>query len=324
MPPAGSMYKLFDQFAATVDFENEHLCGPKKIALPQYGSDSKRWEDRVEGDDENGTPDASKKSLDTCTTVIWPVALKHGSFFCDRYGNKACDIEFVKGLQIVELGAGVGILGVILAHLGVDIVKKVVISDQSKECCQKSIDYLEAKGKSTDQSLVSTEAAQASLQASSRLEARVIRWGVEKDIEKNEMAGLESLIDSADIVVAADVIYCQGAEIMQALAWTMKKCLKKKKEALYRHKTEGGQIREVKQKKGEENNVNGFGTVESFEIPNEPHILLSKEFRGDWFTLVEFTDACEAEGIAVKQVIELPKLEEDDALEYLLYVLVLK
>ncbi|CAD7936529.1 unnamed protein product [Amoebophrya sp. A120] len=104
-------------------------------------------------------------------------------------------------VRCIELGTGTGLVGIVLAHLGAE----VVLTDQTLDLARENIELQPEK-------------------ARARLNARELVWGE---------TALDPVRDrhGYDLVVASDVICHQGKEVMQVLVATISSLLSRSSEA---------------------------------------------------------------------------------------------
>ena len=133
----------------------------------------------------------SDKFVMGTSSVIWPPALLFSKHLCRNS-------SLVKGKRCVELGAGVGLVGMVAAALGAD----VVMTD-----LEAGLPLLEVNAAR------STAAA-----VGGSIKVAELFWGNEQHIDA---LGRHTF----DVVLATDVIYHQGADVMTALVHSISELL---------------------------------------------------------------------------------------------------
>ena len=133
----------------------------------------------------------SEKFVMGTSSVIWPPALLFSKHLCRNS-------SLVKGKRCVELGAGVGLVGMVAAALGAD----VVMTD-----LEAGLPLLEVNAAR------STAAA-----VGGSIKVAELFWGNEQHIDA---LGRYTF----DVVLATDVIYHQGADVMTALVHSISELL---------------------------------------------------------------------------------------------------
>ena len=133
----------------------------------------------------------SDKFVMGTSSVIWPPALLFSKHLCRNS-------SLVKGKRCVELGAGVGLVGMVVAALGAD----VVMTD-----LEAGLPLLEVNAAR------STAAA-----VGGSIKVAELFWGNEQHIDA---LGRYTF----DVVLATDVIYHQGADVMTALVHSISELL---------------------------------------------------------------------------------------------------
>ena len=133
----------------------------------------------------------SDKFVMGTSSVIWPPALLFSKHLCRNS-------SLVKGKRCVELGAGVGLVGMVAAALGAD----VVMTD-----LEAGLPLLEVNAAR------STAAA-----VGGSIKVAELFWGNEQHIDA---LGRYTF----DVVLATDVIYHQGADVMTALVHSISELL---------------------------------------------------------------------------------------------------
>ena len=133
----------------------------------------------------------SEKFVMGTSSVIWPPALLFSKHLCRTS-------SLVKGKRCVELGAGVGLVGMVAAALGAD----VVMTD-----LEAGLPLLEVNAAR------STAAA-----VGGSIKVAELFWGNEQHIDA---LGRHTF----DVVLATDVIYHQGADVMTALVHSISELL---------------------------------------------------------------------------------------------------
>mmetsp|Transcript_27789 Transcript_27789/g.84830 ORF Transcript_27789/g.84830 Transcript_27789/m.84830 type:complete len:246 (+) Transcript_27789:113-850(+) len=181
MANVGAVHNV-DQRARIVRFEHTALGSLSPIECEQHGSDSQAFV--------SGT-----------SSVIWPVALLLAKHLCDHP-------ELVRGKACIELGAGIGIVGMVAAALG---ASRVVVTD-----LPEAMPILERNAACMTKRLAAANKVCS-------ISAAPLPWGDEESIAN---VGLHEF----DTVVAADVLIGGWAHTHRALAETML--------ALLRHGTE--------------------------------------------------------------------------------------
>ena len=125
------------------------------------------------------------------SSVIWPPALLFSKHLCRNS-------SLVKGKRCVELGAGVGLVGMVAAALGAD----VVMTDLEAGLPLLEVNAARSKAAAVGGSIKVAE----------------LFWGNEQHIDA---LGRHTF----DVVLATDVIYHQGADVMTALVHSISELL---------------------------------------------------------------------------------------------------
>jgi len=163
-----------DQRTRHVRFEHPALGGPS-VVCEQHGSDS--------GGFVSGT-----------SSVIWPVALLLSRHLCENP-------ELVRGKKCIELGAGIGIVGMVAAALGAECV---IVTDLPE--AQPLLERNAALARARSAAVCSVSAAS-------------LPWG---DGASIDAVGRGEF----DVVLAADVLIGGWAHTHGALAETMRALLR--------------------------------------------------------------------------------------------------
>ena len=223
-------------------------------AHPTLGGDASPVRLRQDGSD-------SAAFVPGTSTVIWPCAYSLGDFLCDataavrasddpRRGDPAHAASLgaiTPGTVVVEVGAGLGLAGLVAARLG---AKRVSITDATTAAARRNLEasgltnatvdelwwqrasWRRARGKAKRQRAlgVSSSGADASFVGSDESEPESDEDEPEDapDAARAAASVLRSLRENANdetlfphMIVASDVCYSQGRREMQMLADTM-------------------------------------------------------------------------------------------------------
>lgn len=162
-----------DQRSRIVRFDHPALGDFSPVECEQHGSDS--------GDFVCGT-----------SSVIWPVALLLSRHLCEHP-------ELVRGKSCIELGAGIGIVGMVAAALG---AVRVVVSDMPE-----ALPILERNAHATRAKL-------SALKGKCLVSVAPLPWG--------DALGINAVgRGEFDVILAADVLIAGWAHTHGALAETM-------------------------------------------------------------------------------------------------------
>ncbi|KAL1524490.1 hypothetical protein AB1Y20_019384 [Prymnesium parvum] len=124
---------------------------------------------------------------------IWPTAVVLSRYFC-------ANPDMLKGKRILELGAGAGIVGLVCAALGAELV---VITDMPE-----ALPLIEAN-----------------VQRNSAVESQVAVMPCTWGDSEHENAILERAGGKFDLVIACEVVYKQDSSVLKALAETQRRLL---------------------------------------------------------------------------------------------------
>lgn len=161
-----------DQHAAIVRFEHTAI-GTEPVECEQHGSTSEKFEP--------GT-----------SSVVWPVSLLLARHLCETP-------SLVQGKSCVELGSGIGMVGLVAAALG---ASSVVLTDVGR-----AMPVLESN------------AARGRARNGAECLAAELEWGDDAQVDAVGRSAF-------DVVLAADVLIAGWAETHHSLASTMRALLK--------------------------------------------------------------------------------------------------
>lgn len=140
----------------------------------------------------------STKFVTGTSSVVWPCAKLVATYLCEHP-------ELVKGKRVLELGSGIGFVGLVAASLG---ASETVVTDAGD-----------------GMGLLELNVQRFCEKKEVKVSARELWWGNQQQAKEIGMHGF-------DVVLAADVIYCQAQEEIYQLAISMEMMLKLQNDAI--------------------------------------------------------------------------------------------
>lgn len=164
----------------------DHTVDSIRFDHPSIGEVTVRQDLGLAGEDRDAT-----------ARLCWDAAFPMAQFLCENP-------TLVKGRDVVELGAGPGLPGIVAAKLG---ASRVTLTDLPSE-----LELLR-----TNASLNGFGDDSAVSSSSSTVDVAACAWGDETQISR---------VGKRDVVVCSDVLYGHRADVARALAQTMRALVK--------------------------------------------------------------------------------------------------
>lgn len=244
--------------------------------------------------------------------VLWPAAILLARWMAQLYGSRAHPPRRLVG---VELGCGLGFTGISCAQLLADRFAEVYVTDLDASCARENVGLQREPAAVEDGGAVETEAGSEACSGGCELHALDLPWGPEAlDAEAAALDG------RADVVFASDVIYNQDTEVLQMLAETIDRLLRRETDADLTNAEAGPAAAEAQEV------VSDVAAEPSLEVAADlitrPHALIAFEMRNNWFSQAEFHEICEGLGYEIDSTKITPKGHQGE--DYYIWILTRK